>query len=134
MTIFGVLTERNDKIVKEQVSQINKRLGDKNMVKNPFYGKIKTSFVDDKELQIFYIRPIYFNYSIFGVFPLVFLFLWKGLHWSLIFPILLLACGIFWHSLFYYWMFKLTLRTKGYKGKITKLSPSKVLESIYFSY
>lgn len=128
MAIFGVEFDSYDNgKIYSGVDEIRKNLKDNNLVKNPFTGGI----VQVNNCFLFNIKPIYFNFTPFFIFPIVFIYYFMGLSWLLIIPICLMSLGFFWSKYFFYLMFKLKLRKIKYNGKVKLISDKKMLEVSY---
>lgn len=128
MAIFGVETEE-DALVQELVVETNVRLQDTNLIKNPFRGGIK-GYPDS--MYVLMLEPIYFNFTWFIWVAAIGLYFWLGLSYWLIPPAILGCLGIFWSKYFFYFMFKMGLKRKGYRGKTTLLSTAETLKRVVF--
>lgn len=130
MGIFGIITDNNMSATLF-IEETRKRLANSNLIKNPFIGKIKTFELDNNLLlHIVSMKPIYFNFTIFGwIIAASIFFIW-GLNWFILPGILLGCVGIFWSKYFYRWLFIKGLKRAGYNGVIKKIDNTQVIEQM----
>ena len=131
MAIFGILTD-NTKEVNEFLEKTIERGKEENLLKNPFRIDIRVFPSEKQIISVFRMTPVYFNYSLFGFPPLIFILALVGLTWWLLPFAILVSLGIFWRREFYYLMSRLGLRKAGYKGKIKFVYHSRIIEECIF--
>lgn len=130
MAVVGVLVDGCED-VEEFVCAMSDKLGDNNLVSNPFRGRVRRYPVEGGVLVVLVISPVYFNFSVFGwVVGAIFYFI-RGWNWYVMGAAAGLVClGVFWSSWFYGVMLKAGLKKWGYRGKIKKLSRDEIVDSL----
>lgn len=136
MALFGVLVENTEK-VRVFIEEVKENFKNTNYIKNPFTADIKKFIVTDrnntvKNLYVFSIIPIYFNFSIFGWLFCIGILFWRGLSFLLIPGVLVGSLGAFYSSHFYYLMFRYALKKKGYKGSAKMVGPKEIVNELHF--
>jgi len=142
MAIFGVVVEDNE-TAKTFFKEVRERITTDNLARSPFIGGV-TSFIslrkhkDEKETKVdlgytIKMAPIYFNFALLGFFFMVAAFIiWPRLSIAIAGAVFLLV-SLGWSGRFYFFMLKLGLKKKGYKGSIRYLKPAEILEEVYFN-
>jgi len=144
MAIFGVVVE-DHKLAKEFFKETKERLAMGNIAKNPFSGGV-VSFISlrkykekgeaETRVDLGYnikMKPIYPNFALVGaVFLTATCIIWPHL-WIMLVTAFFYLISLFWSGRFYYYMLKLGLKRKGYKGSIRYLKPKDILEEVYFN-
>lgn len=133
MALFGLITEEDNK-AKEFATETKERLENNNLIKNPFKSSIRQFIISENDklkiLFVVYIEPVYFNFSVFGYLLAFGVFVIWGLTPWLIPGIALGLLGFFWGADFYYLMFRVGLRKKGYKGHIKRIRYKGIIEKV----
>lgn len=139
MAIFGVIVEDKEK-PKQFFKEVKERLGTTNLARNPFTGGIFSfiSLRDNKgetivdQGYIIKMAPLYVNYPLGGFcFMVIGFILWPRIPIAIAAAVfLLLSLG--WSSRFYYFILKMGLKKKGYKGLLKYLKPKDIIEEVYF--
>lgn len=131
MVYVGLQTEKKLEAVKF-FQDLNEKLSDEDIVKNPFKGSLSSFYSSDNSFFLLDITPVYppvwyfmFIPILLGLFFAWFWLFWVGLG-------LLLVTGFFYSPLFFALMLLLGLRKKGYKEKIKFLSHKKIIEVFIF--
>jgi hypothetical protein len=75
-------------------------------------------------------RPIYFNFSIFGWLSAGIIFFFWGWRWFMVPGILLGLLGFFWRKEFYIWVFKKGLRKAGYLAATQELDKDEIIKYV----
>lgn len=129
MVIFGVIT-KNEQIITDYIQATNTRLSEVNMVNNPFHGNVKTKELKDgRILHIVTMKPLYFNFTIYGWLITAGILVMSGgwNFWAL--PGIILGClGFFWTAPFYKFMYQKALKKAGYRDKIEKATNIEIIE------
>lgn len=127
MVIFGVC-KGSLKSLDKYVLEVKGRLEQPVFFKNPFIGGV----VSNKGLWIINIKPLYPNFSIYGLLGFIVTFVVTNfkLSWWLLPSLIIFGLGFFWSGLFFRLMFKLGLRKKGIRTKI--YYESEILEKVFF--
>ena len=126
MAVFGVILDNNH-AVKKYIKGIKDRVEYLSFIENPFIFNI----INKGDLYIIIIKPLYFNFCMFGWLIVLSMLIFIGWSYWLIPPVLLGLGSVFWWSRFYYYMFKLGLKKNGYRGKLRYLTARDILENIY---
>ena len=106
------------------MDQLLKRAANPNMAINPFYIKVKQY----SNLYAVSIKPIYPNFSWIGLLVSgVSFFFWR-FNWSFFLGLFVMVFGVLWTNKFYFYVIRLGLRKKGYKGKIELVPTNAALE------
>jgi len=129
MPIFGIKPEKKTLLFDTYAWETHQRLQGSNWIKNPFTGGIK--FEDG--IVICEIKPVFPNFSIFGIVASVLGTLWWSAWFSIGVAFFLLISVPWWAGQFYFLMFKLGLKKKGEKTKLKYLGPTKIIEEVYFN-
>lgn len=134
MALFGVHTKScnllDRDVVVKFVDDTAERLKSPNPYTNPFKGKVR-KFVK-KEIFIFDVEPLFFNFSVFGWFMAVAAFVFTGVSKWMI-PGLLLGCfGVFWTPKFFYFICVKGLRKAGYNGPVVMLKKRDIIDRVIF--
>lgn len=132
MAIFGIElqgTEEENRVGDILMEDIMENFENPNVVSNPFIAKV----INQDDMYAIYMKPIYFNFTIFGWLGLLIMFATMGWTWFLILPFIIGACHIFWSGTFYYYMLKISLMKRGYKGKMRRLTKNQILEEFVFN-
>ena len=131
MAIYGMMLEKQDAVSK-WIAETDKRSKEENFFKNPFKLRMKFWLRKKEVLLIMDIKPLYFNFSVFGWFMSAGALFMFGFGWWL-WPGIILGClGVFWTADFYFFMAKLGLRKAGYKGKIKRLKLGDIIREVIF--
>ena len=132
MAVFGVLLKKDNK-AKAFFEMVNNKLENLTLVENPFIARIieVKEKKDGLTLYIIIMKPIYFNFCVFGWIVALTSTIFLGVNWLLIPSILLGLGSIFWMSRFYYYILKLGLKKNGFQGKLRYITPKDILEYIY---
>jgi len=125
MTVFLFKTEESD-IADEYINELKERSQNPNMFINPFYIDVQRLRPLDNMTAV-RIKPIYPNVSPIGWVMAVIGIIFQS-KLALIVGLLISALGILWTSWFYFWIIKLGMRKKGFKGRIDIVPKSKALE------
>lgn len=125
MAIFGIKL-KDGPLVNEFVEETNERLSKNNLVKNPFTGKIKKY----NKLYVVNMEPIYYNFGKPGAVFCLALFLGFGYKIFLIPFLFFFVLSFFWTGYFMFYMFRIGLKKKGYKGKCKYYNAKKVIREI----
>ena len=130
MATFGVRLENNESFNQaiKFLEDTNKRISENNLIKNPFTGTIKRI----GDIFLVDLKPIYFNFTPFFIFPIIGLYLFMGFTWIMIFPASLCLLSIFWTKYFFYFFFKIGVKKAGYKGKVKLLKDSETLRGVLY--
>lgn len=132
MVLFSIETDHSDE-AKEFIHQTKNRMKSGNYLTNPFLGGVvEVTKEHENPIYIFNIKPLYFNFSIFGWVLFFGALVIGGWHNWLIVPLCLGALSFFWSNTFYFLMAVVGLRFAHYKGKIKRLTLKKTIEKIYF--
>jgi len=129
MASFGSEIE-DCKTIDVFVNETNERLKEQNLVNNPF--------IDSKAIHLtntiaIHLKPVYPNYPLIAFFFIFFPILYfKGISWSswYIPSIVFLGLSCLWSNRFLYFIMKLGLRKKGYKGKIKLLNNNETIRRL----
>lgn len=127
MAVFGVEVRETEEL-KWFLKEINKKIKVNDMVKNPFFIKIKRFVSRDRVFLIFKIDPIWPNFSFIG-YPILIVWWMIIQRFSFFFLIPLAICfsGVFWTSYFFYLSCRLGLMKAGYKGYIKRLGSKDII-------
>jgi len=131
MVVFGVVVD-DCPAVRAYAALLNKRVADDNLVKNPFVGRVVGYNIGDKKrLLAVSIRPIYFNFSVFGwVVAAMYYMIWGWNPYAFV-PAVMLGCmGFFWTASFYRLIMRIGLRRNKYRGKVRAVGAGKALEMV----
>lgn len=140
MALFGVVVEDHFQ-AKQFFKETRERLGTTNLVHNPFTGGV-ISFISLRRVKginrvecgyMIKMAPIYFNFAVLGALFMGIGFIIFPRLWIGIVVGIFLLCSLFWWSKFYYFILKLGLKKKGYRGSIRYLNPKQILEEVYFN-
>lgn len=134
MALFALKTRSQNRldleVIEKFIDDTAVRLSSDNLYKNPFRGRVKK--FTKKEIYVFEVNPLVFNFSLFG-WPLavgVFL-IWGFTPWIL--PGLLLgSAGVFWSRKFFYTFCVKGLRKAGYKGPVVMLKDQEIIRKVVF--
>ena len=127
MAVFGVLVDPGLEVL-DFVAKTNHRLEDSNLVKNPFKGGIKTVLHDGRLLCVVSMRPVYFNFTVFGWLLAASVFFIWGVSWWILPGVILGSLGIFWHKSFFLFMMKKGMRKAGYTGQFKEINANTIIE------
>lgn len=117
------------KTAREFVDSINEKLSSKDLLKNPFNGFAKIIRMDDKIISFIHLNAVYPRMYIFALLTFLPILLFKGFVWSNFYFITLffIIADIPHWSIFYYFIFAMGLRKKGYAGDIKLMSNKEVM-------
>ena len=106
---------------KEWEKALNERTKESSVLKNPFRVEFKTMRVGGDCVCVFDIRPLWFNFSVFGWLAGFGSLLVVGVSWFLIPSIIIGSLGFFWSPLFMRWGIRRGLRRYDCEGSIKKV-------------
>lgn len=118
MVAFGVESEETKELLRF-VLETNGRLQDKNLVNNPFVGRIKILVPNTYVLDM---TPIYPRLYLFGLITLFATIIFSRAWVWYIPSIVILSVGLLWSRYFFYLFFVLGSRKAGHKKKIKLLT------------
>jgi len=138
MAIFGIIVNNED-LPKKYIGEVIERLGTTgDYVKNPFTASVhpfecKPKLKLKRIGYIFNIRPMFANYPMYAVGFLGFLLIIFPRVWIGIAALIFIPLTFFWTARFYYYCIKLTLKKKGYKGKVLFLNNKRIIQEVFFN-
>jgi hypothetical protein len=133
---FFIIEIDNNKGAENYFKQVEERLEDNNMLRNPFNGKIKIidKVVKDKLSQLVFIdiTPVYPNVTPYSWVAVLGIYIIWGFSWFMLPLIIFGLLGFFWSYLFFYIITYFGLRKNGYNGKVKLCRSKKVLHGLIF--
>jgi len=135
MSLYSFKTDWSP-VVEKWIRATKKRGLENNMLKNPYFWKIKTMTKPKRLLKrgelivIIDAKPLLPNFSFMGwVCGIFVLMIWGATMWLI--PCMILGClHVFWTGEFMFLMTKKALRKHGYTGPIKRLKHSEIIREL----
>jgi hypothetical protein len=112
--------------IKEYVTETNNKLSEKSFIRNPFTGYC-VQIGDTIYLKM---KPFYPDISILTIVSCVIVYFISGFTYNMLWSLIFTIPSLFRNKYFFYYMFRLGLRKKGFKVKTKIVNKNNAIDNI----